>query len=140
MVESDVSPRLRAGLMASRVFAVVTVVLIVVIFLTAGQLIQNYQAEDIHGTAALLLHFATGGLALSLVVVALARRRGWWAAAVAIALFAFTFVQASLGTGALLYLHIPGSLAVTVAAAGLAVWLFSRRLGVTPTTAPQTAR
>ncbi|WNG86460.1 hypothetical protein C6A87_021850 [Mycobacterium sp. ITM-2016-00317] len=125
MPSADSRPSSWPWLLASRVFAVLTVAVVVVLFGTAGRLVQAHQLEDIHGAAAIALHIASGGLLVALVGLAYERRRGWWAAALAGALLVFTFVQAALGEGATLTLHIPGALAVSAATFWLTAWLLA---------------
>ncbi|WP_234789311.1 hypothetical protein [Mycolicibacterium monacense] len=95
------------------------------VFGTAGVLIQEGRAEDVHGYAAIALHVATGGLTVGLAGMTYERRRHWWTVAVALALFVYTFVQAALGEGTTIYLHIPGALFVAAATVWLTAWLFT---------------
>ena len=114
-------------LTASRCLAALTVAVVVILFVTAGALIQAHQFEDVHGAAAIALHVSTGALAVALAGLAWQRRTGWWAAGLAAALFAFTFVQAYLGDGTTLAAHVPGALLVTATSISLTCWLFGRR-------------
>jgi hypothetical protein len=111
---------------ASRLFAVATLLVVCVSFGTAGILVQEGRAEDVHGYAAIALHIATGGLVVALAGLVFELRRHWWAVAVAAVLFVVTFIQAKFGEGTTLYLHIPGALLVTAAIMWLTVWLFVR--------------
>lgn len=119
---ASVSP---VWLTASRLFAILTLVVVCVSFGTAGVLIQEGRAEDVHGYAAIALHVATGGLTVGLAGMTYERRRHWWTVAVALALFVYTFVQAALGETTTIYLHIPGALFVAAATVWLTVWLFT---------------
>lgn len=121
-------------LLASRAFAVATLGVIAALFGTAGVLIQSDQLKDVHGAAAIALHVVTAGLTLALGGLAVSRERGWWTAGLAGALFVFTFVQAYLGEGATLAIHVPGALAVVAAAVWLTAWLFSTAPAAAPTT------
>lgn len=112
-------------LTAYRLFAVLTLVVVCVSFGTAGVLVQEGRAEDVHGYAAIALHIATGGLTVALAALVYERRRLWWTVAVALVLFIYTFIQATLGEGATMSLHIPGALLVTAASVWLAGWLFT---------------
>ncbi|MCK0175358.1 hypothetical protein [Mycolicibacterium sp. F2034L] len=114
-------------LLAARFFAVATVFVVVVSFGTAGVLVQEGRAEDIHGYAAIALHVVTAGLLVSLGGFVYARRRHWWTAIVAALLLMYTFIQARLGDGATLDLHIPGALLVAIASVWLTAWLFTAR-------------
>lgn len=113
-------------LLSSRCLAAATLGVVTVLFVTAGELIQAGELRDIHGGAAIALHVVSGALALTLSGLAQRRQYGWWAAGLAFALFGFSFVQAYLGKGFTLALHIPGALAVTVASMWLLLWLFGR--------------
>jgi apolipoprotein N-acyltransferase len=104
-----------------------TVAVVAVSFITAGQLIQRQHLVDVHGYAAIALHVSSGVLALALIGLAQSTRRGWGAAILAVVLFAYTFLQAYLGEGRTLYLHIPGALLVAGASVWLTAWLFTSR-------------
>lgn len=117
----------RPFLLAARVFALATVLVVFVSFGTAGLLVQEGRAEDVHGYAAIALHVVTGGLLVSLAGLVYAQRRHWWVAIVAAVLFIYTFIQAALGEGATLSLHIPGALLVAAVTVWLTTWLFVMR-------------
>lgn len=112
-------------LTAARLFAVLTLLVVCVSFGTAGVLVQRGQAEELHGYAAIGLHVATAGLTVGLAGLVYERRRHWWSVVVAGLLLIYTFIQAALGEGMLLYLHIPGALLVAASAMLLTVWLFA---------------
>ncbi|MGP4056863.1 hypothetical protein ACTWP6_18915 [Mycobacterium sp. 4D054] len=114
------SPWLRAA----RVFAVLTLGVVVMMFVTAGEIVQYHRFEDLHGAGAIALHVTSGGLLVGLTGLALDRKTGWWAAVLAGALFVFTFVQAAIGEATTLALHVPGALAVTAATVWLTAWVF----------------
>lgn len=125
--EAVTSPAPATGvwLTAARLFAVLTLLVVVVSFGTAGVLVQRGQAEELHGYAAIALHVATAGLTVGLAGMVYERRRHWWSVVVAGLLLSYSFIQASLGEGMLLYLHIPGALLVAAGAMLLTVWLFT---------------
>lgn len=125
MPESDVATSARSFLVTSRGFALATVAVLIVSFVTAGELVQLHGLEDIHGGAAIALHVVTGGLTAALAGLAYSRRRGWWTAVVAGLAFIYSFIQAALGEGDLLKFHIPGALLLVVAVVWLTAWLFS---------------
>jgi hypothetical protein len=111
----------------ARVFAVLNVAVVIVLFLTAGKLIQEGLLLDVHGYAAIALHVSSGVLTLALLAFAWRTKRGWWAAGLAAVLFAYSFLQAYLGKGFTLYLHIPGALLVAALSIWVTAWLFDRR-------------
>lgn len=112
-------------LVSSRCLALATVAVVAVLFVTAGSVVQTGELLDIHGGAAIALHVVTGVLTVTLA--GLARQgHGWWSAALALGLFVFSFVQAYLGKGYTLSVHIPGALLVAAASIWLTSWLFLR--------------
>ncbi|MDG4665972.1 hypothetical protein [Mycobacterium sp. 236(2023)] len=115
----------RSFLLTARLFALATVVVIVALFGTAGALVQAGELKDVHGGAAIVLHVVTGGLMVALAGLAYDRKRAWWTVALAFVIFAYSFVQAALGEGATLGIHVPGSLLIVVGTIWLTVWLFS---------------
>ncbi|MET0900770.1 MAG: hypothetical protein ABWY45_22880 [Mycobacterium sp.] len=117
----------RPLLNVARLLAVVNLAVVVVLFLTAGKLIQENQLLDVHGYGAIVLHVTSGGLLLALLALAWQSKRGWWAPGLAVVLFAYSFLQAYLGKGMTLYLHIPGALLVAALSVWLAAWLFAPR-------------
>lgn len=125
MSSTRASSHVSLWITASRVMAVATLVVVVISFVTAGSLIQYQRALDVHGYAAIALHVTSGGLAVALAALSFERKRSWWAPALAVVLFVYSFVQAYLGTGMTIYLHVPGALAVAVASVWLTAWLFS---------------
>ncbi len=122
----------RPFLITARFFALATVAVVVVLFGTAGALVQAGELKNIHGAAAIVLHVVTGGLMVALAGLAYSRQRGWWAAAVAGVIFAFSFVQAALGEGPTLGVHVPGSLVIVAGTIWLTVWLLSSATRPTP--------
>lgn len=117
------SPWLRAA----QLLAVLTAATVVLIFGTAGVLVQDGRAEGLHGTGAILLHVTSGLLTLALGVLAAQRHVSWTGPIVAAALFGLSFLQASYGSRSTLDLHVPGAFVVSALSIGLAVWLLTRR-------------
>lgn len=124
---SSVDTRLR---LVATCLAVVNVAVVTVLFLTAGKLVQEGQLEDVHGYAAIALHVSSGALSLALLALAWRTKTGAWAAGFAVVLFVYSFLQAYLGKGMTLYLHIPGALLVAALSIWLTAWLFARRSDV----------
>jgi hypothetical protein len=119
--------RTRTLFILARVFAVATIADIALLFVTAGRLVQKDEWEEIHGTGAIILHVVSGFLALALIALAAGRRAPGWPAGLAVVLFGYSFLQAYLGKGRTLYLHIPGALLVVSLSVWLVVWVFLRR-------------
>lgn len=124
---SSVDTRLR---LVATCLGVVNVAVVTVLFLTAGKLVQEGQLEDVHGYAAIALHVSSGALSLALLALAWRTKTGAWAAGFAVVLFVYSFLQAYLGKGMTLYLHIPGALLVAALSIWLTAWLFARRSDV----------
>lgn len=124
-----VGSRVPVALWILRVTAALTVITLLALFGTAGTLVaprSDGALEDVHGTAAILLHVVTAVAAVAAVVVRLQakRRVSWWPAALAVVVCATTFLQAALGSGATLAAHVVGALVVTVGAVWLMAWSF----------------
>lgn len=117
--------------LAVKVMGVVTVLVLGGSYITAGQLVQDHKLEELHGSFAVGLHVVTGVFALCLVILAVTSRAHVWAAVLGVLVFAFTFVQAQLGSDDTLYLHIPGALIITVGTVLLAAWSFTARARTT---------
>jgi hypothetical protein len=114
-------------LLAARCLAALTLAVVAVLFVTAGELVQAGNLLEVHGGAAIALHVTTGLLTLTLAALARQRGQGWGATAVALALFAYSFLQAYLGEGPTLAIHVPGALLVAGASVWLVFWLFARQ-------------
>ncbi|GAA1104188.1 hypothetical protein [Nesterenkonia jeotgali] len=121
----DLSQKL---LVAARVTALIHVAVVILLFVSAGFLVEESRALGVHGFGAIALHVTSGVLALNLLVLAWRAKTGGVAAAVSVALFALTFLQASLGSALDIAMHISGSVVLTLMAASLASWTFSTKL------------
>lgn len=130
MESTDPRPSSRPFLITARVFAVATVLVIVGLFGTAGALVQAGELKEVHGAAAIVLHVVSGGLMVALAGLAYSRQSGWWAAVVAGVVFVYSFVQAALGEGTTLAIHVPGSLLIVAGTIWLTGWLFSSAAAV----------
>ena len=109
---------------ALRVLSVLTVVVIVWQFVTAGPLVEGSQAADAHGTGAIVLHVVSG---LTTVAAALAWRGGAALSLLVVAalVFALSFLQAYLGSNGPISVHVPGAMVLTVGAVLVAAWSFA---------------
>lgn len=121
--------RAPAALWTLRVASALTVITLLALFGTAGTLVapgSDHALEEVHGSAAILLHVVTGVAAVAAVVVRLQAERtvSWWPATLAVVVCAATFLQASLGSGSTLAAHVVGALVVTVGAVWLMAWSF----------------
>jgi len=117
---------------ALRVLAVLTVVVIVWQFVTAGPLVEHTQAyetaEGLHGTGAVVLHVVSG---LTMIAAALRWRSGaaLWPTIVAALVFVLSFLQAYLGSYGPISVHVPGAMVLTIGAVLVAAWSFTRAAG-----------
>ncbi|MHC1562968.1 hypothetical protein ACR9E3_28750 [Actinomycetospora sp. C-140] len=112
---------------ALRVLSVLTVVVLLWQFVTAGSLLGpqgSEAAEGLHATGAIVLHVVSG---LAMIAAALVWRGGaaLWPTVVAALVFVLSFVQAYFGSGATLAVHVPGAMILTLGATLLAVWSFT---------------
>lgn len=121
----------RPFLLVARVLAVATIAVVVTLFGTAGRVVAAHELVDVHGFAAIALHVTLGGLMVATAGLAYARRRGWWTSALAGVAFVYSFIQAALGEGATIGIHILGSLIVVFSTVWLTAWLFSASAAAT---------
>ncbi len=92
-------------------------------FFSAGQLVAGEDALGGHGAGAIALHVSS---ALVLVATVLHGRqtRIWWPAVLAAVVFLLTFVQAALGSSGDIALHVPVALVLTAGTVWLTAWAF----------------
>lgn len=119
---SGTSPAAGGGLFtALRVFAGLAVLVVLWQFVTAGQLLpkESSGALTAHQAGAIVLHVTSGLAAVAAVLLWRRGAVGIRLAALAVVVFAFTFVQAALGGYQTLYVHVPGAMLLTTGV----VWL-----------------
>ncbi|WP_448625692.1 hypothetical protein [Geodermatophilus sp. URMC 64] len=93
-------------------------------FATAGRLLGGADVLGAHGAGAIALHVTTG-LLLAATALHWRRSRGpLWPVALAGLVFLATFVQAALGSAAVMAAHVPGAMVLTVGTVWLTVWAF----------------
>ncbi|MBN9734030.1 hypothetical protein Ae168Ps1_0185c [Pseudonocardia sp. Ae168_Ps1] len=114
-----------APVVALRALTVASLVVLAWQFVTAAGLFTGGGVGP-HGTGAIVLHVVTGLAAAAALWVLLARGGPWWPSALAVVLFAFTFVQAWFGDFPGLVVHVPGAMALTAGTAWLTAWSFLR--------------
>ena len=110
---------------ALRVLSVLTVLVLLWQFVTAGPLVEGSQAADVHATGAIVLHVVSG---LTMVAAALVWRAGatLWPLVVAALVFALSFLQAYLGSYGPISAHVPVAMILTIGAVLVAAWSFTR--------------
>jgi hypothetical protein len=104
--------------------AVLSLLVLLWQFFTAGQMITREAGPGGHSVGALCMHVAT--LLLLLATVLYGRRtRVWWPAALSGAIFLLTFLQAWLGSHGPITAHVPVALLVTIGVVWVTAWAFS---------------
>jgi hypothetical protein len=119
--------RAAGALPAMRALAVLSTLGVLYQGATAGQIFgpAGEDAVGWHGGGAIALHVLTGLLTL----VAFWHRRTWggpwWPTVLAGVVFVATFVEASLGHGESLWVHVPLALALTIGVVWVTAWTFT---------------
>lgn len=111
--------------LALRVLATASVVVLAWQFVTAAGLFTGGDVGP-HGAGAIVLHVVTGLAAAAAVWLRVVTAGSWWPSALAVAVFAFTFVQAWFGSIPGLVVHVPGAMALVAGSVWLAAWSFLR--------------
>jgi uncharacterized membrane protein len=115
-------------LRAFQVLAALTVLELLVQYVTAGQLIgpaHDHAARELHETGAVVLHVLSGLTTLAAITLWRVHRSPVWPAVLSVVVFVLTFVQAYLGEEDTLYLHVPGAMILTLGSVWLLVWSFT---------------
>lgn len=114
-----------APVLALRVLAVASVAVIAWQFVSAAGLFTGGDLGP-HAAGSIVLHVVTG-LAAGAAIWLRSRNGGpWWPSVLAVAVFAFTFVQGYFGDYPGLVVHVPGAMALTAGSVWLAAWSFLR--------------
>jgi len=119
------------ALRAAQALSVLTVLVILSLGVTGGQLVgRGGDVEEVHGITAIVLHVVAGLAALALVAYRVSgASRAVWPAVLMVAVFAYSFYQAWLGSHGSIAVHVPGALFLTAASAVVAGWTFLHRRG-----------
>ena len=108
-----------------QVFAVLSVLDLVLQFVTAGELFGREEGpEGLHGAGAIALHVLTGLLTIAAGLHRQRTRGPLWPTILSGVVFVLSFVQAYVGGRSTLYLHVPGALVLTVGTVWVAAWSF----------------
>ncbi|MGY1639582.1 hypothetical protein ACI782_00410 [Geodermatophilus sp. SYSU D00703] len=103
--------------------AVLSVLVLLWQFSTAGQVMTGAAGTGGHGAGAIALHVATGLLLLTTALHG-RRTRVWWPAALSGVTFLLTFLQAWLGSSGQIAAHVPVALVVTIGVVWVTAWAF----------------
>lgn len=109
-----------------RTVAVVSLLVLVYQFATAGQiLVETQSAELLHWLGSFAVHAVFGLLALAAAAHWWLRRVTVWPTVVAVLVFALSFLQAYFGHAGALGVHVPLALGLTVGTVWVAAWSFT---------------
>jgi hypothetical protein len=89
-------------------------------YITAGQLFPSGGPQELHAAGAIVLHVVSGVAAICAFLLWRQQRITTGLAALAVVVFAYTFVQAAIGGYDTLYIHVPGAMLLTAGT----IWLF----------------
>ncbi|MGY1635666.1 hypothetical protein ACI78V_03325 [Geodermatophilus sp. SYSU D00742] len=103
--------------------AVLSVLVLLWQFFSAGRLMSGAVGDDGHGAGAIALHVTTGLLLLATALHG-RRTRVWWPAALTGVTFLLTFLQAWLGSHGQIAAHVPVALVVTIGIVWVTAWAF----------------
>jgi hypothetical protein len=116
-----------ATLRALRVVATLSVLLIVVQGVTAGEILsRSRMAESLHYSGAFAVHIFTGLTAVAAFLLMRQRQAPWWPTAVAAVVFLAGFAQAAFGEAGLLSVHVPLAMLLLIGAVMVMGWSFAQ--------------
>ncbi len=105
--------------------AVLSVLVVVLQFVSAGQLLSGTSgAEEVHAAGAIALHVVQGLAVVAAFLLQRATRGRVLPTALALLAFVVGFVQAWTGDHTGLAVHVPGAVITTVVTVWLAAWAF----------------
>ncbi len=123
---TSATPRTGGLVRAFQVLAALAVVNVLYQFITAGQLFPSGGPEEAHAAGAIVLHVLSGLAAVAAVLLWRQGRVGVRTMALAVVVFAYTFLQAYWGGYSSLWIHVPGAMVLTVGV----VWVLFASLRV----------
>jgi hypothetical protein len=116
-----------AALRVLRATADLAVLVLVYQGVTAGQMFgQSEAAESLRGLGAIGTHVLTGLAAIAAGLLWFTSRGPLWPTVLAAVVFVVSFVQAYLGDGSTMSVHVPLATVLLVGATWLLVWSLSR--------------
>jgi hypothetical protein len=108
-----------------QVAAALTVLCILVQFVTAGQLLsQNEGALSLHGNGAIVMHVLTAVATIAAFLHWRATRGPLWPTVLSAVVFVGSFVQAYLGDEGVMSVHVPLAMLLSGCAVAVLVWSF----------------
>jgi hypothetical protein len=106
-----------------QVAAALTVLCILVQFVTAGQLLsQNEGALSLHGNGAIVMHVLTAVATIAAFLHWRATRGPLWPTVLSAVVFVGSFVQAYLGDEGVMSVHVPLAMLLSGCAVAVLVW------------------
>ncbi len=94
-------------------FSILTALVVLSQFITAGQLFPDGGPEAVHAAGAIVLHVVSGLAVIAAFVLWRKSAMSTRAAALPVIVFAFTFIQAAIGGRSSLAVHVPGAMILT---------------------------
>lgn len=113
-------------LRAFQVFAALSVLSVLVQFITAGQLFPDGGPEELHAGGAIVLHVLSGLAAIAAFLLWRRDELSRGSMALAVVTFAYSFLQAAWGGRSSLWIHVPGAMVMSA----LVVWVLVAALRV----------
>lgn len=107
---------------ALQVLAALSVLNVLVQFISAGRLFPSGGPQELHAAGAIVLHVISGLAAVVAVVLWRQNKVSLGLMVLAVLVFGYTFVQAAIGGYQTLYIHVPGAMLLTGGVVWLMVW------------------
>lgn len=126
------APAVSRSLLALRYLALLSTLNVLFQGGTAGEvLMRNHEALVLHEAGAIAMHVLTGLATVAAALYWRSARTSPWPAVLAAVVFVASFVQAALGQGSTLYIHVPLALLLLLGSTWLLAWswLAARQTG-----------
>jgi hypothetical protein len=118
--------RSASSIRAVQTTAVLSLLVLLCQFVTAGRILSKAHTAGLHGAGAIALHVITGLLVLATLLHARAGGARW-PVVVSAAVFVASFVQAAIGDAGNMKLHVPGALLLVVGTVWVTAWAFQKQ-------------
>jgi len=117
------APAVSRSLLALRYLALLSTLNVVFQGVTAGEvLMKNHEALLLHEAGAVAVHVLTGLATVAAALYWRSTRTSPWPAVLAAVVFVASFVQAAVGHGRTLYIHVPLALLLLPGSTWLLAW------------------